>query len=99
MRDSAVFMFFVATSVKKLKDYEAAVRDYTYPIDQKYVNCDLIREKRGDAYAAKGEWSACHRGLLERAEKIFVCQREFADAAEPKAYLKTGGRPKRPWRP
>lgn len=74
---------------QKLKDHDAAVRDYTYPIDHKYPNCDLINGKRGDAFAAKGDW--------QRAIEDY--SRELANFSYPhvslltrraKAYLKTG---------
>ena len=74
---------------QKLKDYDAAVRDYTYPIDHKYVNCDDIREKRGDAYSAKGDWQRAVEDYTLELTK-YSYPHESLRTRRAKAYLKIG---------
>jgi tetratricopeptide (TPR) repeat protein len=74
---------------QKLKDYDAAVRDYTYPIEQKYPNCDLIHSKRGDAYSAKGEWQSAIEDYSRELETVSYIDVSLL-TRRAKGYLKIG---------
>ena len=74
---------------QKLKDHDAAIRDYTYPIEHKYPNCDLIREKRGDAYAAKGDWQRAIEDYSSELTKYSYAHVSLL-TRRARAYLKTG---------
>ena len=74
---------------QKLKDYDAAVRDYSYPIEQKLPNCDLIHLKRGDAYAAKGEWKSAIEDYSRELETISYIDVSLL-TRRAKGYLKIG---------
>ena len=74
---------------QKLKEHDAAIRDYTYPIEKKYVNCDAIFEKRGDAFAAKGEWQRAIGDYSIELRK-FTYPHVSLLTRRARAYLNTG---------
>ncbi len=74
---------------QKLKEHDAAVRDYTYPIDHKYVNCDAIYEKRADVYSAKGDWQAAIEDYSRELTKYSYPHFSLL-TRRARAYLKIG---------
>lgn len=73
----------------KLNDFDAALWDYTYPIDNNYVNCFEIYEKRGDAFAAKGEWQRAAKDYSQELTK-FSYPHVRVLTKRARAYIRSG---------
>jgi tetratricopeptide (TPR) repeat protein len=88
--ENACYLYLLrGDTYAKSNDLDAAVRDYTYPIDNKYVNCMDVYEKRGDAYATKSEWQPAIKDYTrELSHFAYTVPRLLMKRG--KAYLKSG---------